>query len=80
MTEVHVIIFMTNTVRPGGTRPCGTRTWQIQCFDMGPKKFQMHGFPNVGHTFTPQLHGFELGPVVKLNYTVLRYTVYFLPS
>ena len=58
MTEVHVIIFMINTVRPGGTRPCGTRTLQIHGFDMGPKIFLLHGFPNVGHYFTSQLHGY----------------------
>ena len=46
------------TVRPRGTRPRGTRTLQIHGFDMGPKIFQLHGFPNVGHSFTSQLHGY----------------------
>ena len=50
------------------------------CFLGGPKFFQVHGFPNVGHSFTLQLHGFELGPIIKPRYTVLRYTVYFLPN
>ena len=30
---------------------------------MGPKIFRIHG--NVGHSFTPQLHGYELGPIIK---------------
>ena len=64
-----------NTVRPHGTRPLGTRTSQIHGFCMGPKKFQIHGFPNVGHSFNPQLHGYELGPIIKP-----RCMVYFLPS
>ena len=69
-----------DTVRPRGTRPLGTRTSQIHGFDMGPKIFQIHGFTNVGHSFTSQLHGYELGPIIKPRYTVSRYTVYFLPS
>ena len=47
-----------DTVRPCGTRPFGTQTSQIHGFDMGPKIFQLHGFPNVGHSFTSQLHGY----------------------
>ena len=34
-------------------------------FFLGPKFFQIHGFPNVGHYFTPQLHSYKLVPMVK---------------
>ena len=42
-------------MRPRGTWPRGTRTSQIYGFHMGPKIFQLHGFPNVEHSFTSQL-------------------------
>ena len=45
------------TVRLRVTRPQVARTPQIHVF-LGPKFFQLHGFTNIGHSFTPQLHGF----------------------
>ena len=47
-----------HTLRPRGTCRFGTRTLQIHGFDMGPKFFQIHDIPNVGHSFTSQLHGY----------------------
>ena len=44
--------------RPRGTRPRGRCTSQMHGFEKGPKIFQLHGFPNVGHSFTLQLHGY----------------------
>ena len=43
---------------PRGTRSQGAETPQIHSFELGPKFFQLHGFTNVGHSFTPQLHGY----------------------
>ena len=43
----------------------------------GPKFFQIHGFPNVGHYFTPQLQGYKLVPIVK---KVTRYFKIHLDS
>ena len=45
-------------------------------FFSGPKFFQIHGFPNVGHSFIPQLHGYELGPIVKKVTRFLSYMVF----
>ena len=53
---------------PDTVRPRGTRTSQIHGFDMGSKIFQIHSFPNVGHSFISQLHGYELGPIIKPRY------------
>ena len=41
-------------------------------FFLGPKFFQIHGFPNVGYSFIPQLHSYELGPYSKKSYTVFE--------
>ena len=59
---------------PRCTDPADTR------FVFGPKIFQIHGFPNIGHSFTPQLHGYFFGPIIKnvtrfLNYTVFQNTL-----
>ena len=59
------------TVRPRVTH--GPRKYM---FFLGPKLFQIHGFPNVGHSFTPQLHGYELGPIIKKVTRFLSYTVF----
>ena len=42
----------------------------------GPKFFQIHGFPNVGHSFTLQLQGYELGPIIKKVTQFFSYTVF----
>ena len=42
----------------------------------GPKIFQIHGFPNVGHSFTPQLHVYLVGPIIKKVTRFLSYTVF----
>ena len=41
-------------------------------FFLGPKFFQLHGFTNVGHSFTPQLHGYKVGFILKPSYTVFE--------
>jgi hypothetical protein len=45
-------------------------------FFLGPTFFQIHSFPNVGHSFTPQLHRYELGPIIKKVTRFLSYTVF----
>ena len=66
-----------STVRPQqGTWPQGARTPQIHSFFGSKIFFQIHGFPNVGHSFTPQLYGYELGPMIKRITRFLSYTVF----
>ena len=65
-----------STVRPRGTWPLGTRTSQIHGFDMDPNIFQLHGFPKVGHSFTLQLHGYELGTIIKKVTQFLSYMLF----
>ena len=55
---------------PRCTDPTDTRVF------LSPKFFQIHGFPNVGHYFTPQLHGYKLVPIVKKVTRFLSYTVF----
>ena len=44
---------------PRCTDPADTR------YELGPKIFQIHSFPNVGHSFTPQLQVYEVSPIVN---------------
>ena len=55
---------------PRCTDPADTR------FFLGPKFFQIHGFPNIGHSFTPQLHGYEFFSIIKKVTRFLSYTVF----
>ena len=56
LNQLKIVDFF--TVRPRGTQPQGAWTPQIDGFELGPKFFQLHGFTNVGHSFTLQLHGY----------------------
>ena len=55
---------------PRCTDPADTR------FFGGPKFFHLHGFTNLGHYFTQQLHGYKLVPIVKKVTRFLSYTVF----
>ena len=69
ISDGGLLLFLSYTA-PSCTDPADTRLF------LGPKIFQFHGFPNVVHSFTPQLHGYELGPIVKKVTQFLSYTVF----
>ena len=70
---IHILVYSKapSYTAPRCTDPADKR------FLGGPKFFQIHGFPNVGYSFTPQLHGYELCPIIK---KVTRYFKIHLDS